>query len=61
MAYISEVQKQENPGLKTVIGLDKPDNRVIGGMKGSKICFEIEIRKDIGGNAYMAANVFGKL
>ena len=51
MVYLSEVWRQENLGLKTVSGLDKPDNGVIGGRKGSLTWFKIENRKDKGGNA----------
>ena len=48
------------PGLKTVSGLDKPDNGVIGGSKGSETWFKIENRKEKGGNAYMAAKMLAK-
>ena len=48
------------PGLKTVLDLDKPDNSVIGGSKGSETWFKIENRKDKGGNAYMAAKILAK-
>ena len=40
MVYFSEISRQENPGLKTVAGLDKPDNGVIGGTKGIKLRIE---------------------
>ena len=33
------------PGLKTVSGLDKPDNGVIGGRKGSETWFKLRIEK----------------
>ena len=45
------IKDKKNPGLKTVSGLDKPDNGVIGGRKGSETWFKIENRKDKGGNA----------
>ena len=61
MVYFSEVWRQENPGLKTVSGLDKPDNGVIGGRKGSETWFKIENRKNKGGNGYMAAKILAKL
>ena len=48
-------EDKKNPWLKTVSGLDKPDNGVIGGRKGSETWFKIENRKDKGGNACMAA------
>ena len=31
-----KLEDKKNPGLKTVSGLDKPDNGVIGGRKGSE-------------------------
>ena len=54
-------EDKKNPGLKTVSGLDKPDNGVIGGRKGSETWCKIENRKDKGGNAYMAAKILAKL
>ena len=54
-------EDKKNPGFKTASGLDKPDNGVIGGRKGSETWLKIENRKDKGGNAYMAAKILAKL
>ena len=40
--------------------MDKSDNGVIGGRKGSETWFKIENRKDKGRNAYMAAKILAK-
>ena len=54
-------EDKKYPGLKPVSGLNKPDNSVIGGRKGSETWFKIENRKDKGGNAYMVAKILAKL
>ena len=54
-------EDKKNLGLKTVSGLDIPDNGVIGGRKGSETWFKIDNRNDKGGNAYMAAKILAKL
>ena len=54
-------EDKKNLGLKTVSGLDIPDNGVIGGSKGSETWFKIDNRNDKGDNAYMAAKILAKL
>ena len=54
-------EDKKNPGLKTVSCLDKPDNGVIGGRKGSETWFKFENRKNKGGKDYMAAKILAKL
>ena len=56
-----KLKDKKNADLKTVSGLDIPDNGVIGGRKVSETWFKIENRKDKGGNAYMAAKTLAKL
>ena len=63
MVYFSEGCRQENPELKTVcrFGQTCMTSVLLAEGQVRKFVSKLSGRKDKGGNAYMAAKIFGKL